>query len=58
MFDQIAGVSCLLSLQTDNERDIYLKQMANRTRATSVKIKNLATELQRNNELMDFERQE
>ena len=58
MLDQIAGVSCLLSLQADNEPDIYLKQMANRTRATSVKIKNLAAELQRKYVLMDLESQE
>lgn len=44
MVDQIAALFGLLALQTDIERDAYLKQIASKTNATLVKMKELATE--------------
>jgi hypothetical protein len=58
MVDQIAGLSGLLTLQTDAERDIYIKGIANKTAATSIKVKKLAAERQKKYEFASFNRQE
>jgi hypothetical protein len=58
MIDQIAGMAGLLSLQNDAARDTYVKEVANESRATSTKVKDLAAERQRQYELVNFNRQE
>lgn len=57
MIDQIAGLGGVLALQNNDERDIYLQQVAGKTKTTSNKIKNLATERQREYSLMNLDRQ-
>jgi hypothetical protein len=58
MIDQIAGISGLLTLQNDADRDAYIKGVATKAKATTIKVKNLATERQRKYELVSFARQE
>ena len=57
MVDQIAGLSGLVALQTDAERDTYLQKINEKTTATTIKIKDLAVERQRKYELVSFARQ-
>jgi hypothetical protein len=58
MIDQIAGMAGLIYLQNDAARDTYVKEVANESRATSIKVKDLAAERQRQYELVNFNRQE
>ena len=58
MVDQIAGLSGLLMLQTNAERDAYVKEVADKAKETSIKIRNLAIERQEKYELASFDRQE
>jgi hypothetical protein len=45
-------------IQTDAERDAYVKDVTMKTKATSEKIKELATERQRNYALASLDRQD
>ncbi|CAF1508175.1 unnamed protein product, partial [Adineta steineri] len=58
MVDQIAGISGLLALQTDSQRDIYVKQMVQKAETTAQKVKDLAADRQRKYHLASFDRQE
>ncbi|CAF1046988.1 unnamed protein product [Adineta steineri] len=58
MLDQIAGLAGVITLQNDGERETYVKQVASKSRATSIKIKALAVERQKKYELANFDRQE
>ncbi|CAF0794059.1 unnamed protein product [Rotaria sp. Silwood1] len=58
MIEQIAELSGVLSLQNDDDRETYLKEVANKSRKISMQVKDLATDRQREYELVNFSRQE
>ena len=57
MIGQIAGLSGLLSIQNNADRDAHVQALTNKSRDTSMKIKNLVTERQQQYELASFNRQ-
>jgi hypothetical protein len=57
MMNQIAGISKLLVIQTDNERESYLKQLAQDTLSTSAKVSRMALERKRQYEQRNQDRQ-
>ena len=58
MIDQIAGLSGVLMMQNDSERDAYVKRIASESRATSTKVKALAAERQKVYELANSNRRQ
>jgi hypothetical protein len=58
MVNQIAGLAGILTLQSNAERDAYVKEMADKAKATSIEIRNLAIERQEKYELANSNRQE
>ena len=58
MIDQIAGLAGALSIQSNDERDIYVKDMANKSKTISNQVKDLATERHKEYEMTNLFRQE
>jgi hypothetical protein len=58
MVNQIAGISGLLLLQTNSERDSYLKQLAQDTLSTSSKVSRMALERKQQYEQRNKARQD
>jgi len=58
MISQIAGLSGLVALESNAERDAYVKEMAEKAKAISIEIRNLSIERQEKYELANSNRQE
>jgi hypothetical protein len=58
MVDQISSVSGLLVIQTDAERDAFIKGVAVKTKETTDKMKEISTQRQRAYELACLDRQD
>ncbi len=58
MVNQLVGLSGILTLQSNAERNAYVKELADKIGATSIEIRNLAIERHKEYELANFNRQE
>ncbi|CAF2251726.1 unnamed protein product [Rotaria magnacalcarata] len=58
MIDQIAGLAGALAIQSNDERDNYVKEVANKSQTISNQVKDLATERHKEYEMTNLFRQE
>ncbi|CAM4950534.1 unnamed protein product [Rotaria socialis] len=58
MIDQIAGLAGALAIQSNDERDIYVKEVANKSKTISNQVKELATERHKDYEMTNLFRQQ